>query len=270
MFVDLVANASTGSRVVRICRRAEVDSSDDALSLVSPMVEDVERVFQIEVSRVDVNETTQKRFDLVSERVLYFTNICGKVSHYAHDQMLRQEVLPLVMPVVNGFGRFSALYGPECNLLINNTRTVTMFRAARCSRGVQAALDLAIEPDSVKKCSVYMLVASARLSNPVCMQCQGMCLLFERDKRWAANCVVKTEEGAHIKSVRLTNFDAKWLETLDPLPYKLQIPSQMLVNVTKNGAVSMFLSVHDEFRVGVEHGYRPLYDAVLAVVSSGT
>lgn len=262
MYVDFVVNAR---RNVRICRREECESTGatKTLARAARLAETVAATFGVEVESVDVSECSSVRFAAIRRRAVYFVNICGKITHYA-GPVHNAGVLPLTVQVANNFGRGTALYGPECNLLTSSTGSVTIFRAARDSQSVQDALGLALSPDSVARCDVHMMVASARLAQPVCLQSAGIDEGLQTDARWTAESVVKTEDGMHIKSVRLGAFDAAWMASLGAA---LVVPSSMLVNVTKNGSVNMFMSVRDTFRVGVEHEYRAVYEAVVAVVA---
>lgn len=263
-YVNLIATTDNGRRV---CRRIQVVSDEHTLLVVQALNVDVSARLDSEVVSVDVLECSRKDFDDIAPRSVYFANICGKVTHCQAEYMLRPEVLPLVVEVRNKFGKFSALYGPECNLQTSSTNTVTLFRAARSTRGVAAALDLAINPESIGECEVYMIMASARLSHPVHMQGIGIEDALMADTRWQAACVVKTEDGAHIKSVHLTQLDPVWVSSLG---VGLETPSNLLVNVTKNGGVNMFLSVKQRFRVGLEYEYMPMYQAVVDVVAGAS
>jgi len=140
---------------------------------------------------------------------------------------------------------------------------MTIFRAARSSRAVRVALDCAVNPDSVARIDVYMLVASARLAHPVCLQCETVDAALKRDARWHAQSVVKTEDEGNTKSIQLTRIDADWIHTMGT---DICVPSNILVNVTKNGAINMFMSVADSFRQGVEDEYRPVYQTIVDLV----
>ena len=163
----------------------------------------------------------------------------------------------------NNFGRSSHLYGPGCNLTTGGSLNVTIFRAARCSRSIQRTLDHAVNPESIARMDVHMLVASARMAHPVCLHCATVDAAFARDARWSAQSVMKTEDGANTKSIQLTRIDPAWIGTLGAA---LCVPSSILVNVTKNGAINMFMSVADTFRGGVEDEYRPVYQALIDII----
>ena len=144
---------------------------------------------------------------------------------------------------------------------------MTIFRAARSSRAVRVALDCAVNPDSIARIDVYMLVASARLAHPVCLQCDTVDVAMTHDLRWHAQSVVKTEDEGNTKSIQLTRIDTAWIRTLHP---RICVPSNILVNITKNGAINMFMSVADSFRDGVEDDYRPVYQTILDLVGSAS
>ena len=168
--------------------------------------------------------------------------------------------------VRNNFGRSSHLYGPGCNLTTGGSLNVTIFRAARCTRSIQSTLDHAVNPDSIARVDIHMLVASARLAHPVCLQCATVDAAFARDQRWRAQSVVKTEDGANTKSIQLTCVDPAWIASLGGI----SVPTNILVNITKNGCVNMFMSVADSFRLGVEDGYRPVYQAIVDIVHAAS
>lgn len=263
-YANLIVTTRSGRRV---CRRIRVVSDAHTLAVVQALHADVGARLGSDVVSVDILDCSRKDFEDIAARSVYFANICGKVTHCQADYMLRPEVLPLVVEVHNNFGRAFSLYGPECNLQTSSTNTVTLFRAARSSRGVAAALDLALNPESIAKCEVYMIVASARLAHPVHMQSGSIEHALVQDERWRAACVVKTEDGAHIKSVQLTGLDPGWVSSLGA---GLQVPSNILVNITKNGGVNMFMSVHEQFRIDLENEYLPLYQAVVDVVAGAS
>lgn len=144
---------------------------------------------------------------------------------------------------------------------------MTIFKAARSSRAVRVALNCAVNPDSVARIDVYMLVASARLAHPVCLQCGTVDAAMMCDPRWEAHSVVKTEDEGNTKSIQLRQIDAEWIKTIGT---HVCVPTNILVNVTKNGAINMFMSVADSFRDGVEDEYRPIYQAIVDIVHNAS
>ena len=62
----------------------------------------------------------------------------------------------------------------------------------------------------------------------------------------------------------LTDFSATWVASLGN---SLRVPTKILLNVTKNGGVNMFMSVQDTFRLDIEFEYQPMYQAVVDVVT---
>ena len=144
---------------------------------------------------------------------------------------------------------------------------MTIFKAARSSRAVRVALNCAVNPDSVARIDVYMLVASARLAHPVCLQCGTVDAAMMCDPRWEAHSVVKTEDEGNTKSIQLKQIDAEWIKTIGT---HVCVPTNILVNITKNGAINMFMSVADSFRDGVEDEYRPIYQAIVDIVHNAS
>lgn len=261
MYVDILVHTTNGDR---ICRREHVLSEKHTMAVVHALHGEVGAAFEHDVQSINVSECTRDDYDKIKPRGVYFVNICGKVRHCAAAYVLNPSVLPLVVSTRDSFGSFSNLYGSDCNLRVLHTNTYTIFRAARSSRGIVDALDFAVNPESIAESSVYMIVASARMAHPVCMQSESIDVALKADKRWHAKSVVKTEEGAHIRSVLLTDFKAEWVASLG---CELCVPTKMLLNVTKNGGVNMFMSVHDNFRLNIEFEYQPLYQAVVDVVT---
>jgi len=264
MYIDIVA---TMNNKVRICRRERVASHDDVLAVVARVGSAASDTFQSDVDTVTVCQCSQERFEKIQTRAVHFTNICGKIRHWRVAHTINPAVQPLVVRVDNNFGRFSALYGPKCNLLTTHTNTVTIFRAARSSRDIAEAIEHALTPEGIMESTVHMIVASARVSHPICMQCDYIDMVLFNDARWTARTVVKTEEGAHMKSICLSRVSAAWVASLGT---GLRVPTRVLLNVTKNGGVNVFLSVDDIFCEDVEHKYLPIYEAIVAIVERYT
>jgi len=263
-YVELVLNLKNG---VRLCRRKCIAASETVLGAVAAVSASAAGVFGSEVATVSVSACTAEKFDKVWQREVTFTNICGKVLHCAAAHTIQPGVLPLVVHIDNGFGRFFALYGPNCNLQTSSTKTVTIFRAARRSRDVCVAIEHALTPESIIEVTVHMIVASARVSHPICLQCDYMDAVFRDDPRWTAHTVVKTEEGAHMKSIRIFDVSAAWVGSLG---HGLRVPTNIMVNITKNGGVNVFMSIDDAFCEDVELKYVPIYEAIVAVVERYT
>jgi len=262
--VEIVLNLANK---VQLCRRKRIAASETVLGTVAALSATATAVFFSEVETVFVSECTAERFDKVWQRDVTFTNICGKVLHCWDQHTIQPAVLPLVVHIDNGFGRFFALYGPNCNLQTSSTKTVTIFRAARRSRDVCLAIEHALTPESIIAVTVHMIVASARVSHPICLQCDYVDAVFRNDPRWTANTVVKTEEGAHMKSIRVWEVSEAWVASLG---HGLRVPSNIMINITKNGGVNVFLSIDDAFCEDVELKYVPIYEAIVAIIERFT
>jgi len=264
MYVDVVIN--TENRV-RILRRFCVDTHEQLLWKVQAAHNAAAEAFGSDISCIDISESTQDKYEKNYARDVYFANICGKVVHCHAAWTINPAMRPLVCKVANGFGNFSALFGPHCNLLTSSTNTVTLFRAARHSRDVSTAIEHALNADSIYSITVHMLVATARIAHPICLQCTYVDRVFAQDGRWTARTVVKTEEGVHMKSIALSLFDKEWVKSID---VNLKVPSKILVNMTKNGAVNMFMSIEDTFINDIENKYIPLYRIIVEIVCKFT
>ena len=264
MYVDMVLHTENH---VRVNRQFCVGSHAQLLREVHAAYRSAVDCFGSEVASIDLSPCSAAKFRKTYSRAVYFTNICGKVVHCHVAHTINPGVQPLVHKVVNGFGRFSALFGPHCNLLTSSTNTVTLFRAARRSRDVFSALEHAINPDSVASIALHMLVATARVAHPIILQCAFVDAVFARDDRWTAVTVLKTEEGAHMKSIALSGLSPAWVRSIAD---GLQVPSKILVNLTKNGAINMFMSIDDAFVVDMEFKYIPLCDVLVSLVNRYT
>lgn len=263
-YVDVVIHLRND---VCVCRRIVLPPDANILSMVNDCVGLAETKIGYEVLNIFVNQSTLSAYNKIKQTDIHFTNICGKITHYRVDYVLNSSVEPMIVPVENKFGRFFNLYGIECNLLTCMTKTFTLFRAARSSSGVCRAIEHALNPESVKKIEAYMLVASGAISNPVCMQCDYVNRVVARDNRWKASTVVKTEEGVHINGIKITDFDKDWIESFGE---KIAAPSQMLINITKNGTVNMFLSVNAIFYEGMEFIYIPIFRTIMNLIDQNS
>jgi len=263
-YVEFVLNLKNE---VRLCRRECIAAGGTVLRTVATLCASAAEVFECEVGTVHVSECTAGHYDKVWRRDVTFTNICGKVLHCAAAHTIQPAVQPLVVHIDNGFGRFFALYGPNCNLQTSSTKTVTIFRAARRSRDVCVAIEHALTPESIIEVTVHMIVASARVSHPICLQCDYVDAVFRDDPRWTARTVVKTEEGAHMKSIRIFEVSGAWVASLGR---GLKVPTNIMVNITKNGGVNIFMSIDDAFCEDVELKYVPIYEAFVAIIERYT
>jgi len=70
-----------------------------------------------------------------------------------------------------------------------------------------------------------------------------------------------------MKSIRIFEVSAAWVASLGA---GLQVPTNIMVNITKNGGVNVFLSVDDAFYEDVELKYVPIYEAIVAIVERFT
>jgi len=167
MHIEVMLNLKNS---VRLCWRERVASREGVLGVVAALEAAAVAVFGSEVETGSVSECLLEHFAKIWRREVTVTNICGKMLHCTATHTIQPAVAPLVLHVNNGFGCFSALYGPNCNLHTSSTNSVTIFRAARRSRDVCEAIAHALTPESIVQVTVHMIVASARVSHPVCMQ----------------------------------------------------------------------------------------------------
>jgi len=68
-------------------------------------------------------------------------------------------------------------------------------------------------------------------------------------------------------SIRIHGVNTAWVASLGA---GLQVPTNIMVNITKNGGVNVFLSVDDAFYEDVELKYVPIYEAIVAIVERFT
>lgn len=197
---------------------------------------------------------------------LYFSNICGKVQHWDCVQALRAEVLPFSHYVHNDFGSFVCLFSVACNLHTSTAMTTTLFRGATSTRDASAVIEHGLRADAIRRVTVHMMVCSCHLAHPVSMQSGALLRGLADVGLWRAARQTVPEEMQYMHSFKLTGFDAAALGS------GMAPPKSMLVNVSRTGAVNMFLSTAADtlFEVDMEHAYLPLYTRVFEVLERFT
>lgn len=265
-YVEIVAHA-LGDVVV--CRRRLVVSEKDILYQIESLVSEYDLKIENEFHTIYVNSCSEMFFRNVHEREVHFTNICGKIVHWYSPNVIKHSVMPLTFKINNNFGRFWGLYGPTCNLITSNNMSNTIFKAARSTSDVSTVISHALESDSIRHVVLHMIVASARICNPICLQSMLIDKKFQNDSRWTANTVVKTEEGAHMKSISIVNINKEWIVSHDKT---LIIPPKILVNMTKHGGVNIFLSLPPDVTMEneVEKRYLFVYHSIIELIEKYT
>lgn len=190
---------------------------------------------------------------------LYYSNICGVITHSPAPTLIHPAVRPLMITTHNAFGAASELYSKNCNLVVYNNNCSTLFRGCRCTAAIFRTIQHAINEGCITKMTVHMLVASAGTGRAVCMQSTHVVAAFQRDPRWTAQQdeVFKTSNSINI---RLQDFDAAWLESV--IAPNIIVPKSLLIIISIGGNVNMFLTPKREvaIKVGVENSIKPIYD----------
>tara|TARA_Y100000389_G_scaffold191290_2_gene217194 strand:+ start:6825 stop:7607 length:783 start_codon:yes stop_codon:yes gene_type:complete len=196
-----------------------------------------------------------------------FTNICGKIDHISSRRVYHPGVEPLVKSVSNGFGRFKGIYSKHCNLLTCTTRSSTLFRGGRRSKAIAKVVEHAIDPESISRMTVHMLVANARLGHGVCVDSHYLDNYVSEDPRWRCVPIPQHEEMAYVKSLRLTEFQQEFASSM-----KISAPDSIVVSVSKNGSVNFFVTMSSdvEFRRNIEREYIPFLEELMEVVNRGS
>jgi len=195
-------------------------------------------------------------------RPVYYSNICGVVSHRPSEHLVRAAVRPYLHPQKNAFGPSMELYSAACNLVIYHKKSSTLFRGGRDTAAINTVLEHAFDFSFIMSIRMHMLVASGNTGRAVCMQSQYLSQMFETDARWRAVVEQRPENSSCIQ-IKLTAFDADWLHSL--VPTHVCSVKTLLLILCISGNVNMFLTPEKpvSFVIGVEREIQPLYEFFL-------
>ena len=187
----------------------------------------------------------------------YFSNICGKLCHRPHAQLIREGVKPLIVHVKNGFGNFMSLYSRHANLVIYNNLCCTLFRGGRNTAEIRTVIEHTLCMEYVTDATMHMFVVSATLGCNIAMTCSFLQKMFENDNRWVCSGDSLSEADS-CKHIKLKNIDPAWVAGL--CPAEICTVKQMLITISIGGNINIFITPQKpvDFVVGVEQHLLPL------------
>ena len=251
---------------VDLTRHLEAPSLTHMLPELSALCTEAGTKFDSTVGAVCVDGTpyTQKT------RAFGFTNICGKIVHYAHPEFYRPGVRALVTDARNEFGASNSLYSADCNLVTTRSRTNTLFRGGRDSARILQGIEHAFYPEAVKHASVHMLVGNVRLAHPVNVGSTFLDKMMVQDARWTCVRDVLSEEQAYMKNLRLSNLRPACVGPASAIAGHL--PASLLVNINKNGSINLFMTLTTPvpLTTQLEALYAPVFGEVIDVIDRYT
>lgn len=254
----LVTISMTGGAAVK--RQISGGTYDEVLDSIHDAVEACTLKFGLSVVKVFQLSKNKP----VHRRQLKIHNICGKIVH--SGDIWQPGVRPCLRKVCNAFGNFHALYSEYTNLLMSSAKTNILFRGGNKTADIDYLVKRAVIRERIASMTIHMLVGNAFLSESVVVKSS----LFDRiedDARWECEFDVGVEDHAYQKSIRLCNFDAAFCKTLLP---DVVAPASLLLNVSRNGNVNVFLGlpVNTVFEVGLEDKYLPILSFFLDILES--
>ena len=201
---------------------------------------------------------------------LYFSNICGKIEHYDVYKVLRDAVAPYVVAQNDSFGQALSIFSRQCSLRVSKAMTNTLFRGGNSSAEIAEVIEHALLPETIRRTTVHMIVASARLGRPVLMQEDLFVRKLQAVPHWHCQQNVTDEEKQKYHSIQLTRFSSAWLAQQGiSEDFK---PQSCLLNVCRTGAVNLSFSVSAgvPFSVGIEQLYVPMLEGIVSRVGKFT
>ena len=201
---------------------------------------------------------------------LYFSNICGKVEHYDVCKVIRDSVAPYIVAQNDSFGQALSLFSRQCSLRVSKAMTNTLFRGGSSSAEIADVIEHALLPETIRRITVHMIVASARLGRPVLMQEDFFVHKMQDVPHWHCQQNVTDEEKQKYHSIQLTRFSPAWLAQMGIS--ESNRPQSCLLNVCRTGAINLFVSVAPgvPFSVGIERLYVPMLEDIVSRVSRFT
>jgi|TARA_B110000046_G_scaffold157128_1_gene168291 hypothetical protein len=195
-------------------------------------------------------------------RPVYFSNICGVVSHRPSEHLVRAAVRPYLNHLNNAFGPSMELYSVACNLVIYQNKSSTLFRGGRDTVAIHNTLEHALDSTFIMAIRMHMFVASGSTGRAVCMQSPHIPRQFQNDARWQAVYEPRPENSSCIQ-IKLSGFDAAWLHST--VPAHVCGVKTLLLILCISGNVNMFLTPAKPvpFAIGVEREIQPLYEFFL-------
>lgn len=172
---------------------------------------------------------------------LHFSNICGKVEHYDVCKVIRDSVVPYVVAQNDSFGQALSLFSKQCSLCVSKAMTNTLFRGGNSLAEIAEVIEHALLPETIRRNTVHMIVASARLGWPVLMHEDLFVRKLQDTPHWHCQQNVTDEEKQKYHSIQLTRFSSAWLAQMNIA--ESNRPQSCLLNVCRTGAVNLFVSL---------------------------
>jgi hypothetical protein len=246
-----------GARLARLVPRANVPATTTAL---------LAQAEALGLRVRSVATSVQSPLACADALPLYVTNVCGKVEHYDVCRVTRADVDPYLHDLTDAFGSALCLYSRSCSLRISKALTNTLYRGGGCTRAIAELLDHALLPATVKRNTVHMIVASARLGHPVLMRDDYLARRMAAEPAWTCEHHANEHEMQKCHGLKLHSFDPAWLRAHGL--HGALCPQSCLVNVGRTGTVNAFVSISPgvAFEVGLELRYTRMLEAVLAAV----
>ena len=245
------------------CRYISLGMPTHILSQVSMVLKELKMLDGEHITEIISVYSKTKRNKSIEP---HFSNMCGKIMHHPHPNLVREGVRPLFQRIQNGFGRFDALYSRYCNLIMYDNRECTLFRGGRDTAEIDLVIRHSICDSCILSNTMHMMVASSGSGRSISMRCNYMLAMLTSDTRWKANaqeCV----ENESCRNFRLHNFDSAWLETL--CPGDICRPKTILLSVSIAGNINLFITPEQPvvFEVGVEAKILPIVSFFCAFIT---
>jgi len=270
MHTTAAADGTRGRRALRkvflrmadrvVCRVFDAQlSTVQLLRGISDALHALEAATAAPLLGVSVNTVLMK---MPVYKAIYFSNLCGVVSHRPSEHLVRAAVRPYLSRQVNTFGPSMELYSAACNLVVYPNRTSTLFRGGRDTAAIHATIQHALEDSFIMQITMHMLVASGNIGHAVSMQSPHVTERLCADPRWTARLESRLENNSCMQ-VKLSGFDAAWMHSM--IPREVCTVRSLLLIICISGNVNMFLTPDAPvaFAVGVEHTIRPFYEFFL-------
>lgn len=231
----------------------------DLLRQVSRVLDDLPMPSARNPLLLNIDSTNTK---VSAYKPMYFSNICGVVQHLPSKHLVRAAIRPYLTHYNNAFGPSMELYSADCNLVIYQKRSSTLFRGGRDTAAISNIFHHALDDTFIVRVSMHMLVASGNIGHGVCMNSTYIIQSLQMDKRWVAIHEPRPESSSCIQ-IRLHSFDDAWMRHI--IPAHICTVKSLLMVICISGNVNMFLTPKQpvDFVVGVEHQIRVFYDFFL-------
>ena len=237
------------------------NNSLQLLNQISSFVHKIENDLASKIVKIVILKSSR---GCTEHRDVYYTNICGKVSHYTSNGVSSpfiDGVKPLVRKIQNGFGLFHGVFGKKCNLLTCSTGRCTLFRGANSTKDVAEMIDHTLLPQVIGPSYIHMLVASSRISKPIyATKNKAFLNAILSDRRWTSHMQMLSEERSYMVSFKIEKMDRAWLESICNAEAAATV-NNLLININFKGSINYFLSIlpTTPFQINLEHQYTAIF-----------